>query len=123
MSPPPAAERTHVVPVLLRRTAALARLAGFFAVDLVRANLEVAREVLSRRLTMHAAVVEVPVGHLTDGELFALSGMLALTPGTLPVDLDRRRGVIVLHVVHGPSGDAVRRQVHRLRGRLLAVTR
>ena len=107
----------------MRRLLRLVRFLGFFAVELVRSNLQVAREVLSPRHTMHAAVLPVSIRATTDLEVSALSGLIALTPGTLPVDIDRERGVLLLHVLHAPTTEEIRGQIRDLEDRLLGVLR
>ena len=101
----------------------LLRLAGFFAVELVLANLQVALAVIAPGRAMSPAFVPVPVQARTDVEVASLVGLLALTPGTLPVEIDRERGVLVLHVVNSPSAEDTCRQVGRLERQLLEVLR
>lgn len=109
----------------MKRLGALLRFLGFFAVELVRSNLVVAREVLLPRRTIRAAVVPVRVRATTDLEVGLLTALLALTPGTLPVEVDRTTGVVVVvvHSLHTPGADALRRQVRDLEDRLLEVLR
>jgi multicomponent Na+:H+ antiporter subunit E len=107
----------------VRRLARLVRLGGFFLTELVKANVLVAREVLSPRHTMRAAIVPVRVEAQSELEVTVLAGLLALTPGSLPVDIDRERGVLVVHAVHSPSAEAFRKAVGTLERQLLEVLR
>jgi multicomponent Na+:H+ antiporter subunit E len=75
---------------------------GLFAVELVRANLDVARRVLSPSLPLRPALVEVkselqsPLGRLI------LANSITLTPGTLTVDVRGER--LLIHWIDAPPG-------------------
>lgn len=107
----------------MRRIVRALSFLGFFSIELVRANLQVAREVITPRHTMQPAIIPMRVQVESDLEVSLLMGLLALTPGSLPVDLDRENRILVIHLVHSPSAEASRRQVSRLERRLLEVVR
>ena len=75
---------------------------GYFLVALVRANVDVARRVLSPTLPLHPALVEVttqlqsPLGRLI------LANSVTLTPGTLTVDVREDR--LFIHWIDAPPG-------------------
>lgn len=70
---------------------ALVRYFASFLVALVRANLDVARRVLSPRLPLHPEVVEVETDLRSELGRLWLANSITLTPGTLTVDvLDQR---------------------------------
>ncbi len=65
----------------------LVRYLGVFFVALIRANLDVARRVLSPSLPIHPAVVEVRTGLQSPLGKLLLANSITLTPGTLSVDV------------------------------------
>lgn len=73
---------------------------GLFLVALVRANLDMARRVLSPSLPLRPALVEVrtelqsPLGRLI------LANSITLTPGTLTVDVGE--GTLLIHWIDAP---------------------
>jgi multicomponent Na+:H+ antiporter subunit E len=107
-------------PAGLLRPGALLRFVGAFAVDLVRASLEVVALVLRPRVQLRQAVVAVPVTGASDALLTVLANSISLTPGTLTLEVDRARGTLYVHVLQvGEGPDAV----ERVRRDILALER
>lgn len=82
--------------------------------DLLRANLVVTREIVSRGSSIKTGVVEVPLPLCSDGLLTLVANVLALTPGTMPLEVAREPATIYVHVLHLHDIDAVRRDVQAL---------
>lgn len=88
---------------------------GLFAVELVRANLDVARRVLSPSLPLRPALVEVrselqsPLGRLI------LANSITLTPGTLTVDVRGER--LLIHWIDAPPGVDLESATREIAGR------
>ncbi|MCB1736152.1 MAG: Na+/H+ antiporter subunit E [Gammaproteobacteria bacterium] len=64
---------------------------GFFLMALVRANLDMARRVLSPTLPLNPGFVEVRTALTSPLGKLALANSITLTPGTLAVDIDDDR--------------------------------
>ena len=81
------------------------QLAGLFAYDVVVSNLTVAAYVLGIKGPVKPAFVEVRLDIKDAGAVALLAGMVTLTPGTVSVDIDRARGVLLVHalVAHDPE--------------------
>jgi multicomponent Na+:H+ antiporter subunit E len=109
----PGARRPGHLPVV--RPVALARLAVRLARDVVVSNVLLAREVVARRPRISTGVVRVPLPECSDELLTLLANLIALTPGTMPVDVRRDPSEIVIHVLHLRSVDDVRQDVWSLR--------
>lgn len=89
---------------------ALLRFIGHFAVDLVRASLQVALLVVRPRARLHQAVLAVPVRGASDRLLTLLANAISLTPGTLTLEVDRPRSTLYVHVLDvGPGTGGVER--------------
>jgi len=88
---PPAA-RVRNVPLMLRL---LLRVIG----DIVRSNLAVAGIVLRRRGRVESGFVEIPLELSDPYGLAALACIITSTPGTIWVDHDSRRNVLLIHVL------------------------
>jgi multicomponent Na+:H+ antiporter subunit E len=95
------------------RPVAIARLAGHLLAVTVRANAELTREVLvpSR---LRPAIVTVQLPECSDEVLTVITNLLALSPGTLPVDLDEDSTVLHIHVLRLTNVERVRRDVLHL---------
>ena len=86
----PDARRPARLPVI--RPVALVRLGLRLAKDLVVANLVLIREVLSPWPRISTGVVRVPLPECSDQVLTLLANLVALTPGTIPVEVERDSG-------------------------------
>lgn len=102
------------------RWLALLRFVAHFAVDLVRASLQVAVLVLRPRRALRQAVIAVPVRGASDRLLTLLANAISLTPGTLTLEVDRPSSTLYVHALDvgtDPQG------VERLRGSILTTER
>jgi multicomponent Na+:H+ antiporter subunit E len=95
---------------LASRTAHALRLAGFFAWELLVANLRVAADVL-RGHHIEPAVVGIPLDITSDGEILLLSMLINITPGSVTIDLSDDRQTLYVHVMHMKSADETRREI------------
>ena len=69
----------------------------FFLYELLKANWEVAYEVMTSKLHMKPGIVKIEMEAKTDLEITLLSTMISLTPGTLVVDISDDRKVMYVH--------------------------
>ncbi|WP_433937410.1 Na+/H+ antiporter subunit E [Sorangium cellulosum] len=83
----------------------------FYAKEMVRANLRVARDVLSIRRRSRPGIVAVPLDLTTDLEITVLTILLALTPGTFGLDVSSDRTVLFIHAMFVDSADALRETI------------
>jgi multicomponent Na+:H+ antiporter subunit E len=83
----------------------------FYAEEMVRANLRVARDVVSIRRQSRPGIVAVPLDLTTDLEITVLVILIALTPGTFGLDLSSDRRVLYIHAMFVDSADALRASV------------
>jgi multicomponent Na+:H+ antiporter subunit E len=96
------------------RPVAIGRLVGHMLWVIVRSNVELTREVLSRSSRLRTAVVGVPLPGCSDELLTLISNLLALSPGTMPLELRQDPMVLYVHVLHVSDLDDVRGQILRL---------
>jgi multicomponent Na+:H+ antiporter subunit E len=109
---PDVRRRAHL-PVV--RPVPLLRLGLRLARDLVVSNVVLIREVLTPWPRISTGVVRVPLPECSDELLTVLANLVALTPGTMPVEVERDPGVMVVHVLHLHSVDEVRADIWSLR--------
>ena len=93
------------------RTRHAVGLAGFFAWELMLANVRVAIDVLRPRTTIRPAVVAIPLDVTSDGEILLLSMLINITPGSVTIDLSADRRTLYVHVIHMTSVEASRREI------------
>lgn len=86
---------------------AAAKYLTVFVWELVTANLDVARRVLSPSMPMEPAVIEVPLRVETDLAITTIANSITLTPGTLTMDYDAERNALYVHAIAGTDREAV----------------
>jgi multisubunit Na+/H+ antiporter MnhE subunit len=93
----------------------LLRLGLRLAKDLAVSNLVLVREVLSPWPRISTGVVRVPLPGCSDEVLTLLANLVAMTPGTMPVEVTRDPREMLVHVLHLHSVEEVRQDVWSLR--------
>ncbi|WP_096201348.1 Na+/H+ antiporter subunit E [Bacillus sp. FJAT-45350] len=96
----------------MRRVFALIRLILLFSKELILANWDVIKIVLSPKLNIQPGIVAVPTKLKTDWELTLLAALISLTPGTLSMDFSDDNKFIYIHSIHVPDKEAMIRQIH-----------
>lgn len=111
-------------PGYVSRTTALFRLALWFGGEMMRANLRVAYDVVTRAHTSTPAVVAVPLRAKTDLEITLLANLISLTPGTLSLDVSPDRRTLYVHAMFAAEPEVLRQEIREgLERRLLEVMR
>lgn len=72
----------------------------FYFFEMIKANLQVAYDVITPHYFMRPGIVGLPLDAKTDFEITMLSNMISLTPGTLVVDLSTDRKTMYVHVMY-----------------------
>lgn len=96
------------------RPVALARFGLYLLVDVIRANWLVIKAIVSRTPPRTTGVVEVPLRHSSDGLLTLVANLLALTPGTMPLEATQNPPVIYVHILQLRDVEEARRDVQHL---------
>lgn len=96
------------------RPLAILRLLTRIAIDITKANFVVAYQVLSPRETPFTGIIGVPMHGAPDTLLTFVAGVLALSPGILPIDVASDPGVVYAHILRGEDLEATRAQIARL---------
>ncbi len=99
---------------------------AFFVLrELIKANVQVAFDVLTIRRKMQPGVVAIPLDARTDVEITVLSSLITLTPGSLSLDVSADRRVLYLHTMYlGDNPDQLRDQIKtKFERRVLEVLR
>lgn len=69
----------------------------FFLYELLKANLQVAYDVITPTFYMRPGIVAIPLSAKTDLEITLLANLISLTPGTLSLDISDDRKVLYVH--------------------------
>lgn len=105
----------HIIAVRHRlRPVAAARLAGFFLSDLLRSSVATAVDVVRPRSQVRTGVIACPLRVDNDGLVTFLANLIAVSPGTMPIEVAYRPHVIYVHSLRATDPDSVRAFVARL---------
>lgn len=96
------------------RPFAIARLVGYMLVETVRSNIELTKEVVARQSRLRTAVIGVPLPGCSDELLTLIANLLALTPGTMPLEVRQNPTVLYVHVLLFADIDEIRSDILHL---------
>ncbi len=97
-------------PGLLRRVVAFGPFCLVVLKDVVAGTWEVALVTLHLRPLKSPGIVAVPIGERTPAGVAVWALVTGLPPGSFFVDVDRERGVALVHVIDARDPEAVREQ-------------
>lgn len=96
----------------------------FFIRELVLSNLRVARDVISWKRNSRPGIVAIPLDIRTDFEITLLAGFLALTPGTIAMDVSHDRKTLYIHAMFVTDPDLIRQSIKQgLERRIMELLR
>jgi multicomponent Na+:H+ antiporter subunit E len=96
----------------------------FFLWELLKANLEVAYDVITPKFYMTPGIVRLPIDNLTDMEITLLANLITLTPGTLSLDVSDDKKVLYVHSMYIEDKEKFIRGIKNgFEKRMLEITR
>jgi multicomponent Na+:H+ antiporter subunit E len=93
---------------------AAARLAGYVVVQLVSSNILMTWEILRRHPTVRPGVLAHRLRSPNDYVVTLMTSIIALSPGTMTVDIDQASTTIYVHFLFLNDVDAARASLERL---------
>ena len=106
-----------------RRLPNLVRFAFFFFMELIKANVKVAFDVITPVWYMKPGVIALPLEAKTDMEITFVANLISLTPGTLSLDVSDDRRVLFIHAMFLDDEEALRAELKEMERRALEVLR
>lgn len=106
-----------------RRLPNVIRFMFFFFVELVKANIKVAFDVLTPVWYMKPGVIALPLEAKTDLEITFVANLISLTPGTLSLDVSDDRRVLFIHAMFLEDEEGLRSDLKEMERRALEVLR
>ncbi len=91
----------------LRRPGLIVRLGLIVLYDIVKSNIEVTRRVLGPVSRIKPGFVWVPLAIREPHGIYALAGIITMTPGTLSADLSDDRRFLLVHALNVDDPDAL----------------
>lgn len=84
-----------------------------FARELVIANFEVLRLVLSPKLSIQPGIFRYETTLKSGWAISLLSMLISLTPGTLVVQVSQDNTILYIHALHMPDKEALKRDIYK----------
>lgn len=109
-------------PFYMRRVVAVIKFVSLFLWQVVLSSIFVARIALDPKPKNRPGIVALPLRLKTDGTITALTHMLTLTPGAVPIDITPDRREIFIHCLDLNDVEAVRQSKELFEELLLEVT-
>ncbi len=72
----------------------------YFLYQIIKANLQVAYDVITPKYFFRPGVVRYPMNAKSDFEINVLSTLISLTPGTLILDVSEDKKALYIHVMY-----------------------
>jgi len=92
---------------------------AYFVRILIKANLQVAWEVITPGHYMTPRFIRYPVAGMTDIQITVLANAITLTPGTLSVDLSDAKEFLYIHAMYAEDRQQAVVDIDELRDRIL----
>ncbi|MGG3451914.1 MULTISPECIES: Na+/H+ antiporter subunit E [Bacillaceae] len=83
----------------IHRVWAVTYLFFLFLIELIKANIDVLKLVLSPKLTMRPGIFAMETELKSDWEVTLLSNLITLTPGTLVIDVSDDNKTLYIHAI------------------------
>jgi len=108
---------------IVSRVLALASFIGFYLKEMITANLRLAWDAVTPTLHMRPAIVPLPLDVRSDFEILLLSNLLAMTPGTLCLDVSEDKTVMYVHALYVSDEGTTRRELKAFEAQMLKFLR
>ncbi|MCH5715216.1 Na+/H+ antiporter subunit E [Niabella hibiscisoli] len=96
----------------------------YFLYQMIKANIEVAYDVITPKYFFRPGVVRYPLSARSDFEINALSTLISLTPGTLILDVSEDKKALYIHAMYLKSPEQFVKQLKEgMEKRLLEIIR
>jgi len=106
-------QRFLVFDFYFKRVWAIIKLIMLFIIELIKANIDVIKIVLSPKLTNEPGIVAVRTNLESNVEITLLAALISLTPGTVSMDFSKDNKTIYIHSLDVPDKEEMIEQIHR----------
>ncbi|MFS0489020.1 Na+/H+ antiporter subunit E [Leadbetterella byssophila] len=96
----------------------------YFVYELIKANIQVAYDVITPKYFFKPGIVKYPMSARTDLEINLLSTVISLTPGTLILDISEDKKTLYIHVMYlKDKSSFIKQTKNGIEKRLLEILR
>jgi len=95
---------------------------GFYLYNLAAANIFIAWDILTPKMRMKPAFMEIPVTLKSDFGLLLFSNLLSMTPGTISMDISEDKKTVQVHVLYYKSDEIMLEDFSRIQNKIKKIT-
>ncbi len=92
---------------------------AYFLRILIKANLQVAKEIITPGYQMSPRFIRYPIDGLSDFQLTSLANAITLTPGTLSADVSEDGRFLYVHCMYAQDREDAVKELDELRDRMV----
>ncbi|MFA0811658.1 Na+/H+ antiporter subunit E [Microbulbifer epialgicus] len=96
-----------------QRLPRFAHLFIFFLQELMLSSLRAAYEVFSPRLKSRPMIVRIPLEITDRNQIFILTNLISLTPGTMVLEITRDHSELLVHTMFVDNPEDFREEIHQ----------
>lgn len=96
----------------------------YFIYELIKANIQVAHDVVTPKFYMQPGIVAYPLDAKSDLEITILANVISLTPGTLSLDVSDDKKILYIHAMYVSNKEEFIEDIKKgFERRILSITR
>lgn len=95
---------------------------GFYMYNLAAANFYIAWDILTPRMRMKPAFMEIPVTLESDFGLLLFSNLLSMTPGTISMDISEDKKTVLVHVLYYKTDEIMMSEFFKIQEKIKRIT-
>jgi multicomponent Na+:H+ antiporter subunit E len=95
---------------------------GKFIIEMLSANLDVAKRVIRPSIPMDPEIIEVDLRTENDTAITVLANSITLTPGTLTLDYSQENNQLLVHAMDGSDQEELLKPIRYWEDRLMEIT-
>lgn len=107
---------------IIRKIFSLFLFIGYYLWKIITSNLIVAYDILTPGMRTNPGVIEVEVSISSDFGILLFSNLISMTPGTLSMDLDRKRNTLLVHLLYLDRREATEREISQMMNKIRNLT-
>lgn len=94
----------------------------FYLYKLVEANLIIAHDIVTPKLSINPGFIEVPLTLKTNFGMLLFSNLLSMTPGSLSIDITDDKKTMLVHVLYQTTEEEMLDEFEKLQRKIKRIT-
>jgi multicomponent Na+:H+ antiporter subunit E len=94
----------------------------YYLYNLAKANFYIAWDILTPKMRMKPAFMEIPVNLESDFGLLLFSNLLSMTPGTISMDISEDKKTVQVHVLYHKTDEIMLGEFFKIQEKIERIT-